>query len=156
MKRWFILILVCLLAAGWGAVAESEPMLLCFPLPEEAVILNQTETNLTFQLNTATWRTSCLPHREARDVTECIDEAYEQHSELIACKDIALEPGDGQCYRFTHTFDGEEFPAYCAWYSDSENDYLILVDAGGESPETIEALLDAIALIPANELTAAN
>ncbi len=156
LKRWLSLFLVCLLAAGWGAAAESESaMLLCFPLPEEAVILNQIEANLTFQLGTATWRTSCSAHREARGVMECIDDAYEHHSEPIACKTIVLEKGDVACYRFTRTFDDGEFPVYCAWHSDGEHDYLILADMGREAPEAIEALMDVVTLVPVGELTAA-
>lgn len=156
MKKRLIWALVWILVFGLTAMAEpSEARLLCVPLPEEAEVLARSDIGLTFQWEQSTWRTMRFAHDEEKPLEARIDEAYGEHGELIACKAVPLDGREAACYRFTHVYEGAEYPIYCAWYCDETGDYLLLVDIGKQTPEEIEAQLDGLSLRTPEQLVAA-
>ena len=153
MKKRLIWALVWILLFSFTAMAEqSEARLLCVPLPEEAKVLARSDIGLTFQWEQSTWRTMRYAHDEEKPLKARIDEAYAEHGELIACQDVLLDEGEAECYRFDNIFEGDKYPVYCAWYCDESNDYLLLIDIGGQSAEEIEAQLDGLSLLVPEKL----
>ena len=156
MKKRLIWALVWILVFGLTAMAEQgEARLLCVPLPEEAEVFSQSDIGLSFRWEQSTWRTMRFVHDEEKPLEARIDEAYAEHGELIACKAVPLDVGEAECYRFDNIFEGDEYPVYCAWYCDESNDYLLLIDIGGQPAEKIEAQLDHLSLLAPEELDTA-